>query len=1167
VESKAKEWLDLYAKMSENISDLVIILDTSFEIIYSNHKAASFFLIDDYSITLDQVFDNETAKTLTEEVSQVLFAYQKKTINNFRINLKSENRFEYNLIIAPIDITNDKLLFLIFSEKGSGQAQVNIDQIQINSSKRFLLQQDKTVKSLIEQVQQFVPFTVVGLRALQVIIDKYDFPIWILDNESKFITINKDYSNNLGVEISVTQGKKQQTFLPIHLASVYKSLNEYILSASNPIILEGITKKANFPDVKESIILIPITDNRNKPYAIIGLINDKKESKIGKNEDLLIEKKFIENFPKPVALLNFNGIIEQANQDFCKFLGKDWENIINKNFIDLFPYLFSENIKSFLSSELPNDEIFLDNDFSPVDVSTSIIVVSLLKISSAVDEKRYFLILVEKQKELGQEKNELQNFIKNRGKMFDILIQKNPEPIFIYDKENLKFLEVNDSAIKFYGFSRDEFLQMDLTDLYAPEDIQTLLNSFDDEALEGKFSKPFRHRKKDGSTVVVEISKTSFLFNDREAHFNIVKDISSNVAIDAQNQMLKVIFNSSDLLVFTTDSEGFITYINYPVIEKLGFTSNDLMKSSFASLVSDEDRGMINTNIFQANLKDEISFETLIKKSDGEFLTAQITASPILDFNKEIESFTIIVKPSYDISSPEKPKEIIKEVVKEVFVEKKLESSEKQNVPDINFISGIFHEILTPMNVIIGFAQELVTGLENPTEEQKETAEIINQNRVKMMNTMNAISEYSEILQNKLVLKPEGITITDVIDVLDKKINEITGLNDIQFGYGKISSSLSFKTDRQKFENFIFYLIKVIARISKDKKVYFSAYPIDSDTFFIGLSDQYGGSSVYVANTFELIFNEDKDPKDFGLPKLSTYLAKVLLTLLGGKYYKSVVGSLRKEAGFLFPQTLLLKEGKYYTEFAKEGTSSESDKEKFETIMPVEVESETEAEERQDMMPDFERPASEDLKEPVSTEVQDENIFKTDNEETESEPEIEAEEFEADSSERDAEMIGTEENKNVTAEEEVVEVQTPQVKEETESSFEPHLQTLNLKDLSCLYIEDQVDSQILFKVQMKELKDVKFAVSFEESQPMLLNHQFDFIVMDINLQGEYNGLDALKIIKTMPALSHIPIIAVTAYVLPGDKEKFIAAGFDDFISKPIFREKMMESLEKIFLSK
>jgi CheY-like chemotaxis protein len=81
---------------------------------------------------------------------------------------------------------------------------------------------------------------------------------------------------------------------------------------------------------------------------------------------------------------------------------------------------------------------------------------------------------------------------------------------------------------------------------------------------------------------------------------------------------------------------------------------------------------------------------------------------------------------------------------------------------------------------------------------------------------------------------------------------------------------------------------------------------------------------------------------------------------------------------------------------------------------------------------------------------------------------------------------------------------------------------------------------------------------------MLESRTFDFIVMDINLQGEYNGLDALKIINKMTAHENTPIIAVTAYVLPGDKEKFISTGFNDFVSKPIFREKMIESLERVF---
>ena len=135
-----------------------------------------------------------------------------------------------------------------------------------------------------------------------------------------------------------------------------------------------------------------------------------------------------------------------------------------------------------------------------------------------------------------------------------------------------------------------------------------------------------------------------------------------------------------------------------------------------------------------------------------------------------------------------------------------------------------------------------------------------------------------------------------------------------------------------------------------------------------------------------------------------------------------------------------------------------------------------------------------------------------------------------------------------------------------ETPPEPVGRKNGISSLRCLYIEDQIDSQILFKVQMKELKNIQFAASFEEALPLLESHQFDFIVMDINLQGEYNGLDALKIIHQMTGFENIPVIAVTAYVLPGDKEKFIATGFTDFISKPIFREKLLESLNKIFVN-
>ena len=1163
MESKVREWIELYAKITENISDLIIILDSSFEIIYANQKATTEFYIDNSSITLEQVFNKETTQQLTDEIGPVLFTNQKKSLKNFIINLNTEISFEYNLIINPVTINDEKIILLIFNNQEVNSKDIVLDKISIKAGHYVTETDNKVVENLVEEIQTLIPFTLVGVKKLQTIIDRLNFPIWVKDSQGKFIVINKTYAETLGLEAHLSSGKMQEVFLPTYLIPVFKALDKYIFLTSNTIILEGVGKKVNETSAISKIIQIPLLDNRKRVYTVVGLINEEKAGeKLSENKPFDELTLLLEHFPKAAAVFNFDGKFVQANEKFCNFLREKKNNIVNRNFVDLFPYLFSENIKSFVESDEINDEIFLGEDFNPVNSSSSFAVVDLLKINLDANSENNVVIIIGPKNQEIQNDSELQNIIKNRGKMFDVLIQNNPEPIFIYDKENLKFLEVNEAAIKFYGFSRDEFLQMDLTDLYAPEDIQTLLNSFGDESSENRFSKPFRHRKKDGSIVIVEISKTSFRFNDREAHFNIVKDVTVDLEKEKQNQVLKVIFNATDSLIFNTDASGFITLINHQVIEKLGYTSNELLKSSFPSLVTDEDRGLINTSVFQSQIKDEISLRTKIKQSDGQLLDSEITAFPVLDFNSEIESFTIIVK--LISVSDTAPKEIVREVIKEVIVEKVPEQTTQSKIPDTNFISGIFHEILTPMNVIIGFAQELINGIENPTDEQKETADIIKQNRIKMMDTMNAVVEYSDILQNKSSIKVEDVSVTDVVDALDKNIKDITGLDDIQFGYGKISSSLKFKSDKQKFENLIFYIIKVISRLSKDKKVYFSAYPINEDTFFIGLSDQYGSSSEYVSDTFDMVFNQDKDPKDYGLPKLTTYLAKVFLSILGGKYHKSVVGALKQEAGFLFPQVLPYQGEKIYENLSEpeRKVSIEEDK-----TVEDEIEKEIHLAEENILAENDKRDDSETS---FETELAEEEVLKPDmpvaeeilsKSEDEHELELESEIQSAGNEEEISEKETDEYPSSMETEQE------GSIVEEQEEKVVPALPPLNLADLSCLYIEDQVDSQILFKVQMKGLKDVKFAASFEDSQPMLINNQFDFIVMDINLQGEYNGLDALKIIKTMPALSNIPIIAVTAYVLPGDKEKFITAGFDDFISKPIFREKMMESLEKIFHSK
>ena len=944
MEIKNKEWLDILGRNSDYHGDPLIILDESFEIIFTNQKASSLLSIDDYNITLDQVFEKETVHDLNDMIGPVINSLQKKRFKNVSINLKSGNYLKFDLSIEPIQIDETINVILVFRSIDNINVNDFLNKIKITSFNDLFSDKNNSAKTIISELKRLAPFTLVSLKRVQNIIDQYDYPIWIKDVESKLIAINNPYASILGVENSFAVGKKHETFLPPHQKPIYKMLDQYVILNSQQIILEGFSKKAKNFEVIQNIIQVPLVDNFNKILAIVGLIVDNKYDYYNFWGEKEFFNALVNNFPKPSAYLNSDGILKGMNEKFKEFFKFDAEPIVDKRIDEIFPAYIAKKINSFFQSDLREESIQLTEEIIPSDSSQSNIQLLLIKISNSENKKPNVFVTIESQSEINKSGDELQNILMHRGTMFEILIQKNPEPIFVYDKENLKFLEVNDAAIKLYGYNREEFLQMDLTDLYAPEDIQTLLDSFGDEASESRFSKPFRHRKKDGSNVLVEISKTTFKFNDREAHFNIVKDITDSVEKDKQYQMLQIIFNESNLMVFSTDSSGFIKLINHSVTNYLGFSIEEVLQSSFASLVTDDDRAIVNTSIFQSHLKDSVILESKFKDSSGSLIDVEISASPIFDFDGGIDSFTIIVKPVSLKSTSDKPKEIIKEVIKEVVVEKTASiSQQKTLIPDSNFLSGLFHEILTPINVIIGFSQELISSTENPTEEQLEASEIINQNRIKMMDTMNAVVEYSDIIQNKSPLKVEDVTITDIIEKLDENIKDITGINDIQFAYGKISSSLKFKSDKHKFENFILSLIKVVSRLSKDKKVYFSAFSSDNETFLIGISDQYGNPSEYVSNILEQIFVNDKDPKDFGLPKLTTYLAKILLKSLDGKFYKSSSDTYRNSTGFIFPITLsAISENKIYESIQDVITSAPPTEDFNEQNISSSVESEIE---------------------------------------------------------------------------------------------------------------------------------------------------------------------------------------------------------------------------------
>ncbi|MFA3781695.1 PAS domain-containing protein [Melioribacteraceae bacterium 4301-Me] len=990
---------------------------------------------------IEQSFNQSVQSDIfTKQILDITYEYETHTYEINFIPLKSESN-----IYVLVELSESE--FKVDEEK-TKKFWISTTELE----KSII---DKKLLEIIERIKSSFPFSFIEKTKLQKDINQLNNFFWIKDPAGKIIIANQSFAEAFATKPSQMEGSFEIEFLPKHLLKLFKTIDNYIIETSNVVLIEGLSSQLIFGMSKGlQLVFFPILDIDRKTVAIVGLsqISSASELQLKIDEFTALA---IKSFDFPMLIVDNQNKITAFTYAVNELLGLGKE-------IDLSNY----TIDAVLDKELLNTfNKYKDDVKQKNSIEFSYVIVGTEKLKVRIKMKKIFdtndnligiqleFIPQHKEKELTESK----------AKMYDALFQALPEAMFIYDVDNLKFLEVNNAALSLYGYSREEFLNMDLTDLYAPEDIQTLLEAGERKTKIGDYSGPWKHKRRDGTTILVKLNRSNIVFHGKNAHLNIIKDISEEFDPFKKIQIFQPLLENSSDILLTTDKDGIILFTNETFTRKLGYPKREIEKKSFLSLVSDNDRSKVSKEIFRSSINSPLTLNVDLKKSNGEFIKANLVSIPIVGADEKIELFNIILK----------LEEEIKKEQKQAYVD-------LQSKIDPPFLSNVFHEILTPINVIIGFVQELAESIKEPNEEQKEAIEIIQENQKLLLQIMDNAVDYSALEQQSVKLKLENITFTDLLEELRNNTKKMFDSRQVELNYGKISTSLTFESDKQKVLSLITLFLKFASQITKEKVIYLSAYYISEEKFAVAIRDSKSNISQYLLKAFDEIFSQHENTirRNYGFSRFSVKLANKLIEVF----------SVEKE--------VITKEGQPY---------------EYALIFPVK----------------FIR--KEDRKLEVKRAEKPTEVFKEDK----------------------------------IKPKEIIEKPVPKV-ERVEPIHETEKRQLELSQLSCLYMEDQLDSQILFKVQMKDLKTIEFADSLENALPLLKTKKFDFIIIDINLKGEYNGLDALRIIHKMPGYADVPIIASTAYLLPGDKESFISAGFRDFIPKPLLRDKILDVLQKIF---
>ena len=167
-----------------------------------------------------------------------------------------------------------------------------------------------------------------------------------------------------------------------------------------------------------------------------------------------------------------------------------------------------------------------------------------------------------------------QQVLQESEERYRLLFENNPNPMWVYDLQTLAFLAVNNAAIQHYGYSREEFFAMTIKDIRPPEDVPALIERVARVPQGFGVAGTWRHRKRDGTIIDVDITGHTVTFGWRSAELILVRDVTDHKraeqAIRASEERFQVFMNNSPAVAFMKDEEGRHLYVNEPFARCFG---------------------------------------------------------------------------------------------------------------------------------------------------------------------------------------------------------------------------------------------------------------------------------------------------------------------------------------------------------------------------------------------------------------------------------------------------------------------------------------------------------------------------------------------------------------------------------------------------------------------
>jgi PAS domain S-box-containing protein len=253
--------------------------------------------------------------------------------------------------------------------------------------------------------------------------------------------------------------------------------------------------------------------------------------------------------------------------------------------------------------------------------------------------------------------------MRHAQEQYRLLFDSNPIPVWVYDAATLSILDANATAVAAYGYAREEFLRLKISDLRPAAEIPRLLTDLQELRQQAQESGPWKHQKKSGEIIDVQIRSYPLAFGGKNARLVVATDITDqqkaeHALKESEERFRLIVSNIKDYAIIVLDPQGEVTSWNGGAQRIKGYAAEDILGRHFSVFYPPEDvaAGKPVRELNAARDVGRFEDEGWWVRKDGSRFWANVLVTPLADDAGRLRGF---VKTTRDIMERRKAEQEI----------------------------------------------------------------------------------------------------------------------------------------------------------------------------------------------------------------------------------------------------------------------------------------------------------------------------------------------------------------------------------------------------------------------------------------------------------------------------------------------------------------------------